>query len=66
MASAASPKQSLFRNPTDDMLQIVLLKVILFFVLLRAVEGVADVVQGLSRSVQGSHQLSIFLCDLSY
>lgn len=37
-----------------------------FFVLLRAVEGVADVVQGLSRSVHGSHQLSIFLCDLSY
>lgn len=61
-----SEKHSFFRNPTADMLQIVLLKVILFFVLLRAVEGVADVVQGLSRSVHGSHQLSIFLCDLSY
>lgn len=66
MAGAATSIRSFFPNPTADMLQIVLSKVIVCFVLLRAAEGVADVVQGLPRSVHGSHQLSIFLCDLSY
>lgn len=66
LAGAATSVRSFFPNPAADRLQIVLWKVIVCFVLLRAAEGVADVVQGLPWSVHGSHQLSIFLCDLSY
>lgn len=63
MANTDSSIWSSFQHPTDDIFQIFLLKVILFSLFLRAVEGGVDV---LPESVHGSRQLSIYLCDLSY